>query len=58
MKVLLEKGDFEDYLEIQLTRKEIAGLLEYEMQSKDMPDLLRDKKNLNITIVRMENAAN
>ena len=42
MKVLLAKGDFEDYLEIQLTRKEIAGLLEYEMQSKDMPDLLRD----------------
>jgi len=47
----------EDYIDIQLTEKEIKRLLEYEAVSEDFPAALSDFKDLNVIIRRTNNAS-
>lgn len=50
MKLLIEKDEAEDFIELHLSEKELRHLIEDEALAKDYPSALQNKRNLNICI--------
>jgi len=53
MEIVFERDSEENFLEIQLTEKEIKNILSYHMIDKYTPDYDK-KKRLNISIRRQD----